>query len=311
MVDRKEFLSAVQGPVFPVLTPFDESGDVDFTALEKYVRFLTSSGAKVLMVTIGTSRFNLLTEQEMKDVNSCVVDAVDSQAFVIVTTPPLGSVRVAEDFTRHAEKAGADAILGVYPERYYGDEGILGFFEAMCESAPIGVMVHLTNINGGAARLPALVPYSMDLLMRLYEKKNFVGMKEESHSPALSYEYNRNLRDKIAVIGGAGGMRSYMTAWNWGQPAYLVGIGNFCPQIEISFYKYLCDNDVTSASEIVFKYEEPFFNEAVKAGWHPALKEALDCMGLMPAYERAPLARLEGGMRQRIRNIVSGGLYGR
>ncbi|SDK78872.1 4-hydroxy-tetrahydrodipicolinate synthase [Maridesulfovibrio ferrireducens] len=309
MVNCKEKAASIKGPVFPILTAFDESGDVDFLSIEKYVEFLISSGCKNLMVTVGTSRFNLLTEQEMLDVNSCVVHAAAGKAFTIVTTGPLGSERSAIKFARHAEDIGADAILGVYPERYYGDDAIAGFFENICKSTSVGVMVHMAQMNSGAARFPATLPYSVDLLERLCEQENFVGMKEESNSPALIYEYNRRLKDKMTIIGGAGGMRAYLTAWNWGQPAYLVGIGNFLPQIEIDFYKHLCSGNIEAAKEIVFNYEGPFFSEAIKAGWHPALKEALDYMGLMSACEREPLQRLEGDARERVRSVISGEGY--
>jgi 4-hydroxy-tetrahydrodipicolinate synthase len=55
----------IRGPVFPIVIPFTENEDVDYEGLHRYVEFLVNGGARVLLLTVGTSRFNLLTSQEM------------------------------------------------------------------------------------------------------------------------------------------------------------------------------------------------------------------------------------------------------
>lgn len=87
-------------------------------------------------------------------------------------------------------------------------------------------------------------------------------------------------------------MRAYLAAWHWGQPAYLVGIGNFVPTVELEFYAALKKGDYRKARHIVFEKEEPFFDAAVKVGWHLALKEAMESVGLMDAWERKPMGRM-------------------
>lgn len=289
MLSRSELMDAIRGPVFPILTAFTKDGCVDFSAMERYVEFLIESGARTLMATIGTSRYGLLSEQEMRDVNACIVSAAARRAVVIVTTPPVGSTQVAVSFVEDAAGIGADAILGVFPERYYGEDGVCGFFEALCRSAEIGIMAHASPMKGGTPRFGASVQYSTALLRRLLEQPNFVGMKEESGAPALIYACNRELGDKMCIIGGAGGMRAAMGAYNWGQRAYLVGIGNFVPQVELAFWKKLTTGDLDSARGIIFDCEEAFFNDAVQIGWHIALKSAMAQQGLIPPYERAPM----------------------
>ena len=86
--------------------------------------------------------------------------------------------------------------------------------------------------------------------------------------------------------------------------SYLVGIGNFYPEIELEFFSALSSGDYERAHKIVFDIEEPFFEAAVKVGWHLALKEALDALNLMTAWERSPMARLPKALRQIIRSQV-------
>ena len=299
---KRKFLEQIKGPVFPIPIPFSESGAVDYDGLRRYVDFLLAQGAATVMVTVGTSRFDLLTIEEMKKVNEVVAQTANGKAIVIVTTPTKGPTSQAIDFAKHAETVGADAILAVFPDRYYSDNNVAQFFKDIAASCSIGVLIHLMAIPAGKSGLGPQVQYSPKLVERIAALENLVGIKEESHDQALSYKYSRSLADKIVIIGGAGGMRDYLTKHNWGQQAYLVGLGNFVPELENKFYKALIYGDYDAARKIIFEYEEPFFEVAVKAGWHLALKEALAFFDLMKPWERPPIFRITSDDRNKIIN---------
>ncbi len=301
---KRRFLDAVKGPVFPIPIPFNEHGAIDYQGLGRYVEFLLGHGAATIMVTVGTSRFDVLTIDEMKKVNQVVAETVQGKATVIVTTPPKGPTSQAIDFAQHAQSVGADAILAVYPDRYYGDSSVIQFYKDVALSCKIGVMIHLKAIPAGRAGLGPQVQFSPKLVEHLAAIENLVGIKEESLDPALSYQYSRHLSDKILIIGGAGGMRDYLTKYNWGQQAYLVGIGNFVPKMEKRFYKALTESDLRLARKIIFEFEEPFFEVAIGMGWHPALKEALSYFDLMQPWERSPLSRVEDEERRKLINVL-------
>jgi 4-hydroxy-tetrahydrodipicolinate synthase len=289
---KEKFLQEVKGPIFPIPTPFTKRGDVDYEGIEKYVDFLLGKEVRALMVTVGTSRFDVLTVDEMKKVNERVVKAAGRRAITIMTTPTNGPTSQSVDFARHAEKMGADGILAVYPERYYTDDDVFHFFEDIASACSIGVLIHLMPIRAGRSGVAPQVQYSPDLVERIAAIDNVVGIKEESHEQGLAYKYNRLVGDQIVVIGGAGGMRAFLTAYEWGQPAYLVGVGNIVPEIELEFFSALERGDHEGARRIVCDKEEPFFDAAVKVGWHLALKEAMESKGLMTAWERRPMKRL-------------------
>lgn len=297
-------LDAVRGPVFPIPTPFTEDERVDYAALESYVDWLVGQGAATIMVTVGTSRFSLLTYEEMRLVNQTVAAAVSGRAYTIVTTPASGSLAVAGEFARHAANIGADAMLGVYPERFYSEEAVYGYFKSLAEAAELGIMIHLAPMAPGKTGLGPSVNYAPELVDRLASLPNMVGMKEESNNPQLIYAYNRLLKNRFCVIGGSGCMRAYFTASAWEQPAYLVGIGNYAPRVELDFFQALQGGDLDTARRIIDEHEKPFFDMAVGMGWHLALKEAMAARKLMAAWERKPLARLSKAERKQIQSLV-------
>ena len=306
---KQKFLEHVKGPVFPIPTPFTENGDVDYEGLRRYVEFLLSQDARTVMVTVGTSRFDVLTVEEMKKVNETVAKIAKGRAIVIVTTPTKGPTSQAIDFANHAEAIGADGILAVYPDRFYYENDVYRYFVDIAKSCSVGVLIHLMSIPTGRAGLGPQVHYSPELIERIVAIDNVAGLKEESHDQGLSYRYCRSLVDKIVIIGGAGGMRDYLTKHHWEQQAYLVGIGNFIPKLEIDFYKALTQSDYDTARKIIFEYEEPFFSAAIKAGWHLSLKEALACADLMEPWERLPVSRLKDDDRAEIISVLKSESY--
>lgn len=290
------------GPVFPIITPFSECGEsVDHEALKKYVKFLVDAGAKTVMTTVGTSRFNLMTNDEIMDVNSTVAKSTSRETITIAAGPLTGSLATNIEFAVHAEKAGADAYIAFFPERWYGDEAIYDFFKALADSVSIGIMIHEMPMRSGYG---GQCQYSLDLLERLVSIPGVVGMKEECMDGGYAYNLHRRLGGMCAIIG-AGAMRNFMRDFHAGARANLVGVGSFFPQVEIEFQRVLKEGDFERAQKIVRTYEDPYFDEAVALGWHTQLKETLHILGLMPAHERAPLPRLNVEQRDKLQACIN------
>lgn len=293
----QQIRSELEGPVFPILTPFTETGEVDHAALEAYVAFLVSAGAKTILTTVGTSRFNLLSEQEIRAVNRTAMRAAGTDTIKIAAGPMTGSLDTNIAFARHAEEIGADAYIAFYPERWYGAQSILSFFKTLAESVSIGIMIHEMPMRSGYG---GQIQYPLDLLEQLVSIENVVGLKEECMDGGYAYKIHRRLSGKCAVIG-AGSMRNFMRDYHAGATANLVGVGSFFPRVEIAFQNALKSGDTEKAHAIVRTYEDPYFDVAVELGWHPQLKEVLYLLGLLPPFERAPMPRLDAEKQERLK----------
>ncbi len=293
--------TSLEGPVFPILTPFTEDGSaVDHAALERYVGFLVETGAPAIMTTVGTSRFNLLSEEEIRAVNVTVAASSGPGTITIVAGSMIGDLRSNIDAAKHAESAGADAYIAFFPERHYGDAAIFDFYREISESCGIGVMIHEMPMRSGYG---GTAQYSIDLLDRLVDLPGIVGMKEECMDGGYAYNIHRKIGDKCAIIG-AGSMRNFMRDFHAGARAYLVGIGSFFPRVAMAFHTALVAGDTDRAHAIARAYEDPYFDVAVELGWHVQLKEVLSMFDLMPPYERAPLPRLTEQQRGRLDGLL-------
>ena len=306
MKNFSELRSRIRGPVFPVPVPFKETEDVDYYALEQYVQFLVSNGAPVIIATVGTSRFNLLTDDEMLEVNRVIARAAGENAIAVAAGPgPMaGSTRQNIFFAEEARKAGADAIMLLYPERWYGDEPVVSFFHEVCDAVDIGVMVHAVPMRDGFGGVNAKKYMSAMLLDRISEKDNVIGIKEENANRSIYEEILHQLNDRVPVIGAGGAMNRFINDVKLGAYTYLVGVGSFLPDVAVAFYNAAMEREEEKALEIAQRFEEPYFDIAVSLGWHRALKETLALYDLMPPFERAPMNRIEAPFLEKLKEAL-------
>ncbi len=288
------------GPAYPIPPAFTADEALDYTATARYVTYLNHYAVRTLVVTAGTSRFNLLSRDEIVGLNRAVIEANEGKAIVIAANPMTGSTSDAIRFAQEVHAMGADVLLVYYPERYYGDARVYDYFAAILEASPMPIMIHanpMRHASGGQAF------FSIDLCRRLTQYEHFIGMKEEHLDPTHRYKLAVNLSDRMAFIVAGGGMRTFMSCYLFGIQATLTSIGSFRPDIEERFYQKLMENQFSEALAIV-RQEERLFDVAVPIGWHIAFKSILDIMGLMPPYERRPLQPPTADERARLQALL-------
>jgi dihydrodipicolinate synthase/N-acetylneuraminate lyase len=199
-----EWINKVVGPVIPLPTPFNEKQEILPEVMESYTSYLVDNGIRNVMTTVGTSRYNLLTFEEIQAINDAMIKGAKGKANTIVANPTVGGTKHAIEFAKHSEDIGADLFLLYFPERHYGEANTLKFFETVAKNTNMNILIHempMRNGFGGPSE-----QYSLDLIDRLLDIDNIVGLKEE----ALDADYSNKIVDavkhKSVIIGAGGGM---------------------------------------------------------------------------------------------------------
>ena len=128
---------------FPALiTPMKEDGSIDEAALRAFVDWQIDQGSDGLVAVGTTGESPTLTAAEHMAVIEMVLDQAAGRVPVIAGT---GSNATAEaiEYTRHAERAGADAALVVVP--YYNkpdQEGLFAHFRAVAEAVALPIILY-------------------------------------------------------------------------------------------------------------------------------------------------------------------------
>jgi 4-hydroxy-tetrahydrodipicolinate synthase len=277
-------------PIYPIPPAFNKDESMDYEGVRSYVSFLKQHGSLPVMVTAGTSRINLLSDEELKKLNEVVTEEAHkgpTRQLAIVSNHVVGSLKNTISFAHHAESIGADILLVFYPERYYDDEAVADYFRQVANRSNVPLMIHAMPMK--SAKNGSFKPFDHALCEKLAEIEHVVGIKEESLDETVRYRIARNLNERLAICVAGESMRMFMSSAPFGVQSYLVGIGSMVPRIEEDFFEKYQAGDHAAAAKIVHEIEEPFFSVAKSIGWHVAMKTSMNLLGLMQPYERRPL----------------------
>ncbi|MBC5815393.1 MAG: 4-hydroxy-tetrahydrodipicolinate synthase [Candidatus Eremiobacteraeota bacterium] len=160
--------------VTAMITPFDQSGEVDYKEAGRIATWLVDRGNDGLVVAGTTGEGPTLATGERLRLFEAVKKAVGDRAAVVANTGG-NDTRASAELTKQAEATGADGILAVVP--FYNkptQDGMLGHFGAIAQATTLPIIIY--NIPGrtGANMLPSTL---LELANRHH---NIVGVKESS-----------------------------------------------------------------------------------------------------------------------------------
>lgn len=157
----------------PVITPFDEAGDVDEGALEQHADDLIASGAAGIVAVATTGEATALDEDERAAVISICARVCAARDAVLIVGA--GTYNTRETIARHkalADVPSVRASLAVVP--YYvrpSEAAIVAHFQAVAARSPVPLIVY--NIPYRTAR-----GLGSDALLELAATENVVGVKQ-------------------------------------------------------------------------------------------------------------------------------------
>jgi dihydrodipicolinate synthase/N-acetylneuraminate lyase len=219
----------IRGIVCPMVTPFDESDQIDHAATRQVVEFLLARGIDCLMVAGTTGEGMLLRVEERKTLLATVVEAVAGQAPVIAHT---GCINTADtiELTRHAAAAGATAASVIAPYFYtLDDESLFNHYLAVAKAVP-GFPIFVYVFPGNAKN-----DISPSLLERLIEAApNIVGCKSSNPDLIRFQGYVRAGGERFLSFNGVDGLM--LPALVLGSKAQVSGNSNVCPEIFCELY---------------------------------------------------------------------------
>ncbi len=181
-------------------TPYHADESIDYGTLEKEIHWLFDRGADGIVMAM-VSEVLRLSGQERKQLaeNAC---RIGQGRGVVVISVGAESSHTAEDYARHAETAGADAVMAVPPIAVaLGDEQLLEYYRRILRAIQIPVVVQ--DASGYVGR-----PMSIALQARLLQEfgpRVFFKPEAVPIGPRLS-ELHAATGGKARVFEGTGGI---------------------------------------------------------------------------------------------------------
>ena len=134
-----------------MITPFTETGQVDYEKVWRLARHLTDHGSDGLVVTGTTGESPTLTADEKIAIYRTVVESVTGRDVRVIAGTGTYDTAESAHLSRRAADAGVHGLLAVTP--YYSrpsQEGLIAHFSAIADATDLPVMLY--NIPGRTAR---------------------------------------------------------------------------------------------------------------------------------------------------------------
>ena len=158
-----------------LVTPFYESGAINFTAFGAQIERQLAAGADALCVCGTTGEASTLSLEERDQLISCCVQRTAHRAKVIAGTGS-NDTAAAVEASRHARQLGADALLVVTP--YYNKTtqiGLVRHYERIADQADLPVILYNVPSRTGMS-------FAAETYRELARNPNINGVKEASGS---------------------------------------------------------------------------------------------------------------------------------
>lgn len=285
--------TSFRGSMTALVTPF-KNGAVDEQAFRDLIDWQIAQGTSGLVPVGTTGESPTLSHEEHHKVVDICIDQAKGRVPVIAGAGS-NSTDEAVDLARHAEKAGADAVLVVTP--YYNkptQEGMYQHFKAVNDA--IGVPIIIYNIPPRS-----VVDMSVDTMKRLYELKNIVGVKDATANLARVSQQRHALGpDFIQLSGEDMTALAYMAAGGHG---CISVVANVAPKPCADLMAAVFKGDYAGALKIqdrLVPLHDAIFKEPGLAG----AKHGLKLLGRLEEEVRLPLMPVTAATGKVIRDAM-------
>ncbi len=290
--------TAIKGIFGPVITTFDRRGELDLDAFGANLKAHIAAGLDGVVVAGSTGEAALLEEGERQRLVEMARSVIPSSQHLIVGTGA-ESTKACVRRCREAAERGATACLVVAPH-YYANAmtipALQAHYERVADESPVPVLLY---------NIPKYMHFKLEpeLVVRLAEHENIVGMKDSSGDLETLAKYLLAQGPNFGVITGHGG--TWLKALNMGVVGGILAVALFAPELtrEIARLAATQPQHEPEASELQRRLT-PLALEIVGRLGIPAVKVAMQRVGLHGGPVRLPLLDLSAADARQVEALL-------
>lgn len=285
----------IRGIIPPMITPFDQEERVDCKALQKMTNFLLEAGVHGVFPLGSTGEGYALGFDEKREVIETVLEATNKRVPVYAGT---GAITTKESIklTKMATELGVDALSVITP--YFispNQEELFEHYRAIAASTDLPIILYNNPGRTG-------VDLSTDLIVKLSEIENIVGIKDSSGDMTKAAEIIRRTKGNFAVLAGRDTLIYGFLAY--GGHGSVAATANIVPKLVVSIYELFQKGEYQAALEAQFKLAP--LRMAFSLGSFPVImKEGLKLRGIEVGSTLPPIKPLTPEAREKLKKILA------
>lgn len=272
-----------KGTGVAVITPFHDSGHIDFGAFERILEHVIDGGVNYI-VALGTTGESVnLSRDEKVAVLDFVVETVNNRVPVVAGLGGNSTQEVINTI-KSTSFEGLDAILSVCP--YYNkpqQKGIYAHYKAVAGACPVPVILY--NVPGRTS-----VNIAADTTIRLAKDfRNIIGIKEASGNMMQCMEIIKEKPQDFLIISGDDIFT--LPLISMGADGVISVTANSFPQKFSKMVEFGLKGKFAKARTL--HYELLNFMTALFMDGNPSgIKSAMEALGLCKSNVRLPLVKV-------------------
>lgn len=283
--------------IFPPLpTSFDADENLAMDKMRSNITKLSAYDLRGFLVLGSNGELVHLSEAEKIQVYEMAREAITPDKLMIAGTGGQ-STRETIMLTRAAAKAGADAVLVLNPFYFKGlmnPEALRQHYFAIADAATIPVIIYNMPANSG-------MDMEADTLLLLSEHPNIIGMKDSGGNVAKMGAVRKRVKPEFQILAGSAGF--LVPAMSVGACGGILATANIAPAQCIAMHKAFNAGDISEASRL--QLDIISVNNALTKKWGvPALKTAMDYIGLYGGPARKPILPLDAVVKAELLKIL-------
>ncbi len=298
--EKEENIMSFHGIIPPVVTLFDEAGNLDLELNRRYIDKLISQNIHGILLMGSSGEFSSLSIEERKLYVREMIKHIHGRVKVMVGVGHTALKEVLE-LTSYAEELGADGVLVVSP--YYwklSDEQLYRFYSTVASQTELQVFIYnIPQLTGQNLPVELIVKLAKD-------HPNISGIKETvgdfGHIRQVITEV-KNVRPDFLVFSAFD--EHMLPAQMIGADGSINGSAVFAPEISVDLYESYQRGDLAEAERNhqlisklmdVYTYCPTFFTtmkEAVHQRWFDTA-----------AGHRVPFDVYPANLHEKVRNLL-------
>jgi len=280
----------------PLPTSFDENEDLALDKMKANIAHLSRYDLAGFLVLGSNGELVNLTEKEKYAVYKAAREAIPSDKIMLAGTGGQ-STRETISNTKAAADAGADAVLVLNPSYYRGlmtQDALIIHYWAVADASTVPVIIYNMPANSG-------MDMDAEIIVKISAHKNIIGMKDSGGNLVKMGDVKRMAKADFQILAGSASF--LLAALSVGAIGGILALANIAPEKCISVYNDFFSGNMERAQKT--QLELIPINAAVTSKWGvPALKSAMNYMGLYGGIARKPILPIKDDIKLQLIDLI-------
>jgi len=286
----------IRGIIPAMVTPFNADETLNIDALRQLTEFLIAGGVHGLFPTGSQGEFWALTPGERQRIWDVVVQTAGGRVPVYAGTGAT-TTREVISLNRLAERVGVSAVSVLTPFFITpNEEELYKHYTAIADATSLPVILYANPGRTGGVNL------SINLVERLSEHPNIVGIKDSSGDLSQTMAYIENTGDDFIVLLGRDTL--IYAGLLHGAKGSITATANAAPELVVSIYNAFIQGNLDAA--LTAQKRLAPLRQAFGLGTFPVVvKEALSILGIPAGPARGPVGPMAPEQREKLKAVLT------